>query len=262
MEWTQDKCTEVLNNMTGTIHDQLRDTDINEVEFLVRQGVLLMHMYTRAVELSKADTIQDCIHNMNAIDDHIHQHPEFIREYENEMVSNEHSDSIYVHYAISLKRYKEVMEEEKEKLMAVIHSLAMVSPEEASLLLPDARTKINEYIHIKKNVCASVFRLFEYVVEYEQFQKLMHQTLPPSYAPLPVEVGEMPDPSSAQMPPLPAPELSTPAQGPHQSQRPLEEEAPVLESAPPLSDPPATVDDTPPTPETASALPPPEPRVV
>jgi hypothetical protein len=261
MEWTQDKCTQVLNNMTGTIHDQLGHTDINEVEFLVRQGVLLMHMYTRAVELSKVDTIQDCIHNMNAIDDHIHQHPEFIREYKNEMVSNEHSDSIYVHYAISLKRYKEFMEDEKEKLMAVIHSLAMVSPEEASLLLPDARKKINEYIHIKKDVCASVFRLFEYVVEYEQLQKLMHQTSPPSSVPLPVEVGEMPDPKSALSEVQSAPELSTPAQGPHLTPRPLEEEAPEPVEPVPILRQPDSIDDIPLTQDSASALPPPEPRV-
>ena len=257
MEWTQDQCTQVLNNMTGTIRDA--DPELEDVEFLVRQGVLLMHMYTRAMTLSKMDTIQDCIHNMNALDDHIHKHPEFIREYENEMVSNEHSDSIYVHYAISLKRYKEFMEDEKEKLMAVIHSLAMVMPDEVAMLLPDARKKINEYIHTKKDVCASVFRLFEYVVEYEQLQ-LMRQPSRPSYAPLPVEVGEMPKNPMVPLP-QPAPELSTPAQGPHLTPRPLEEEAPVSEQVPTPEHPPETVDDTPPTRETASALPPPEPRV-
>ena len=259
MEWSQDKCTEVLNNITGTIYDEFRDdTEIDDVEFLVRQGVLLMHMYTRAIELSKADTIQDCIHNMNAIDDHIHTHPEFIREYENEMVSNEHSDSIYVHYAISLKRYKEMMDDEKEKLMAVIQSLAMVRPEEVSLLLPDARKKINEYIRIKKDVCSSVFRLFEYVVEYEQLSML--QPSPPSSDPLPVVVGEMPYLSSAQMPPLSEPVRSTPAQDPHLTPRPLEEEAPVPVRVPLLRQP-DSIDDTPLTPESASALPPPEPRV-
>ena len=259
MEWTQDQCTEVLNNMNGTLRDQLREEiDYDKLEFVLRQGVLLMHMYTRAMALSKMDTLQDCLHNMNALDDHIHKHPEFIREYENEMISNEHSDSIYVHYAISLKRYKAVMDEEHEKLMAVIHSLAMVMPDEVALLLPEARKKINEYIRTKKDVCASVFRLFEYVVEYEQLQS-MRQPSRPSYAPLPVEVGEMPtDP--VPMVPMPAPELNTPAQGPHLTPRPFEEEAPVSESAPPLHQP-ETVDDIPPTLETASALPPPEPRV-
>ena len=256
MEWTQDKCTEVLNNITGTIHDQ-HEID-SEVDFLVRQGILLMHMYTRAVELTKMDTIQDCIHNMNAINDHIHTHPEFIREYENEIISNEHSDSIYVHYAISLKRYKELMENEKEKLMAVIHSLAMVIPDEVEMLLPDTRKKINDYIRIKKDVCASVFRLFEYVIEYEQLQTMLQPSLP-SYAPLPVEAGEMPtDPTP--MVPMPEPELSTPAQGPHLTPRPLEEEAPVLEQVP-LMRQPDSIDDTHLTPESASALPPPEPRV-
>jgi hypothetical protein len=257
MEWTQDKCTEVLNNITGTIHDQ-HDID-SEVDFLVRQGILLMHMYTRAIELTKMDTIQDCIHNMNAINDHIHTHPEFIREYENEIVSNEHSESIYVHYAISLKRYKELMENEKEKLMAVIHSLAMVIPDEVEMVLPDARKKINDYIRIKKDVCASVFRLFEYVVEYEQLQSMRQSSLP-SYAPLPVEVGEMPDPNSAQREAPSEPERSTPAQDPHLTPRPLEEEAPVSEQVP-LMRQPDSIDDIPLTPESASALPPPEPRV-
>jgi len=258
MEWTQVKCTEVLNNITGTIYDSVRyapDIDYDEIEFLVRQGVLLMHMYTRATQLVNHDTIQECMRNMNAVDDHIHQHPEFIREYENTVVSNEHSDSIYVHYAISLKRYKDVMEDENDALTTVVHSLKTVTPDKVGELLPDARKKINHFIRIKKDVCASVFRLFEYVVEYEQLQKIMRLPSLPSYDPLqaaeevtrPVQVSlEVPEP------------LRIPSQGPHLTPHLLEEE----EIATPEVPRPLEIEDgTPPTPELASALPPPEPHV-
>lgn len=76
---------------------------------------------------------------------------------------------------------------EQQKLMSVLHSLSMVQQEELPLLLPSVQKKIDEYVRIKKRVCDSVYRLFEYVVEYEQLNSILtHPSLQPSSDPLPV----------------------------------------------------------------------------
>jgi hypothetical protein len=207
-DWNLEKCNSVLHTMSLNMHDRMPHVAFEDVQHIVKEGVLWMHLYTHVSYLLKADPIEECIQNMNALHDHIHTNPQFIREYTS-FLSEEQSESVIVQYAISLKKYKHFMLLQKENLQSVLHSLIMVTPEEVPLLIPSAREKIKEYLRIKKDVCDSVFRLFEYVVEHEQLQTmLMHPALQPSSDPL---LGE-------EVPfrfPLQEQEMHTLAQDPH-----------------------------------------------
>lgn len=205
-DWNLEKCNSVLTTMSLNMHDRLRHLEIGDIQHIVKEGVLWMHLYTHVSYLLKEDPVEECIQNMNALHP-IHNDPQFIREYTS-FLSDEQSDSVIVKYAIALKKYKQAMLVQQENLQSVLHSLIMVTPEDVSALLPSAREKINEYLRNKKDVCDSIFRLFEYVVEHEQLQGLiMHPALQPSSDPLPVEEELFPQ--------LQEEELNTLAQDPH-----------------------------------------------
>ena len=158
----------------------------NIQELSSTRGPLWSELYMRTVHLIKRHPIEECIQNLNAMHSPIHNHPDFIREYTSTFLSSD-SDSPMIQYAVSLKKYKHLMVLEQQKLMSVLHSLSMVQQEELPLLLPSVQEKIDEYVRIKKRVCDSVYRLFEYVVEYEQLNSILtHPSLQPSSDPLPV----------------------------------------------------------------------------
>lgn len=206
-DWNLEKCNSVATTISLNMHDQLPHLGLESIQDIVKEGVLWMHLYMHVSYLLKSDPVEDCIQNMNAIHDHIHTNPQFVREYTS-FLSDEQSDSVLVQYAIALKKYKQTMLVQQQNLQSVLHSLIMVTPEEMPALIPSAREKIREYLRNKKIVCDSIFRLFEYVVEHEQLQTtLMHPALQPSSDPLPVE--------EAFRFPQQEQELNTLAQDPH-----------------------------------------------
>lgn len=178
-------------------------------ELTTQHGPLWSELYIRIVHLIKRHPIEECIQNMNALHDHIHRDPVFLREYKSDFLSSE-EDTPLVSYARSLKQYKHMMILEQQKLTPLLHALSMVKPEELEYLLPSVQEKVDAYVQTKKRVCDSVFRLFEYVVEYEQLQKIMHPASRPSYDPLPVEEVHSPHPLPQEVllaPYTPAPDL-------------------------------------------------------
>jgi hypothetical protein len=209
-DWNLEKCNSVATTLSLNMHDKLPHLQLEDIQHIVKEGVLWMHLYTHVSYLLNSDPIEECIQNMNALHDHIHNDPQFIREYTS-FLSNEQSDSVLVQYAIALKKYKHTMILQHQHLQSVLHSLIMVTPEEVPALIPTAREKIREYLRIKKDVCDSVFRLFEYVVEHEQLQSILtHPALPPSSDPLPVEEAPFHFPLQEQ-------EMHTLAPDPHPS---------------------------------------------
>lgn len=178
-------------------------------ELTTKHGPLWSELYTRIVHLVKRHPIEECIQNMNALHDHIHNDPVFLREYKSDFLSSD-LDTPLISYARSLKQYKHMMILEQQKLMPLLHALSMVKTEEIEYLLPSVQKKVDAYVETKKRVCDSVFRLFEYVVEYEQLQMIMHPSLPPSYDPLPVEeapLSLLPSQEVLLAPYTPAPDL-------------------------------------------------------
>lgn len=242
---------QLLDNISGTLYDEI-DADYDEVRSLVKNGLLCMHYYETIEMLLERDPVEDCIQNMNAIHDHIHVHPEFVHEYSSDVLFNEHSDSIYVQYAIVLKRYKHNLEIQRQSLYPFMIELETVSPEDVGHLIPVARDRIQAYLNEKKNVCSSIFRLFEYIVEYEQLNFMRPPSLP-SYVPLPEEeviVPRLLQPESLE-PSIPSPD-------PHPTLLLSEEEAPVQSELQVLQGP-LPEDDIPPIQDEASVLPQSEP---
>jgi hypothetical protein len=191
-EWNLEKCNQAATNISLNMYDKFKQrVDYDGIQTVVKQGVLWMHMYTHTTHLLQCNPVEECIQNMNGLHDHIHSNPLFVREYTSELLSDEDSDSALVNYAIALKKYKLSMEDKKQQLQSILHSLIMVSPEDVPLLLPSVKDKLNTYIQYKKDVCDSIVKLFEYVVEYEELQNVStHPALQPSSDPLPVPVEE------------------------------------------------------------------------
>ena len=187
-DWNLEKCNRVAHTIASNMKAELKDrAETIDVQTIVKQGVLWMHLHSHVVHLLQCNPIEECIQNMNGLHDHIHTHPLFIREYTSEFLSQEDSDVAIIQYAIALKRYKLAMEDKKHELQAILHSLVMVTPEDVPLLLPSVRTQLKAYLQYKKDVCDSIVNLFEYVVEYEELQKIStHPALQPSSDPLPV----------------------------------------------------------------------------
>ena len=217
-DWNLEKCNQVANTISLNMYDSLKDASLPDIQMIVKQGVLWMHMYTHVTHLLECSPIEECIQNMNGLHDHIHTNPIFIREYTSELLSQEDSDSVFINYAIVLKRYKHSMEDKKHELQSILHSLIMVSPEDVPLLLPSVRTKLKAYLQYKKDVCDSIVKLFEYVVEHEELQKIsMHPALQPSSDPLPVEEAPPVHLPLQEMVPnthAPGPHLTLPQLGP------------------------------------------------
>ena len=209
-DWNLEKCNSVATTISLNMHDKLPHLELESIQDIVKEGVIWMHLYTQVSYLLKDDPIAECIQNMNALHDHIHNDPQFIREYTS-FLSEEQSDSVLVQYAIALKKYKQYMLVQQQNLESILHMLIMVTPEEVPAVIPSAREKIKEYLRNKKIVCDSVFRLFEYVVEHEQLQSILtHPALPPSSDPLPVEEAPFHFPLQEQ-------EMHTLAPDPHPS---------------------------------------------
>ena len=250
-DWDLQQCNRTLHTMSFNMYDKVQShVAFEDVQSVVKHGVLWMHLYTNVTELLQHDPVDECIQNMSVLH-HVHRDPAFLREFNSGFLPEDDSESIVVQYAISLKRYKLSMVLEKEKLQSILHSLIMVEPENVPLLIPSVREKVNAYLHYKKDVCNSIYRMFEYVIEYEELQNVIkHPALLPSSDPL---LGQ----EAQQSLPLPQQEWmeqSTPAQGLRLTPQPYPEELPesherlVLRSS-------HLVDDTPPFGAVASALP-------
>ena len=177
---------QLLDNVSGTLFQHIKkqggNVDYLILRFIIKQGIILLHCYQTIQQLLEEGIIYVCIKNLNEMDTHVHN-DEFLHEMENDLDSID-SESIYVQYAIQVKKYKKICMEHENELRSVLHVMSLCTLEDMLDVIGIANTTIKKYKELKENVCASVFRMFEYIVEYEQLQTIMDQTSLPSSDPL------------------------------------------------------------------------------
>ena len=178
---------QLLDNVSGTlyelIHKQRGTVDYTTLRFIVKQGILLVHVTQTIQQFLEENMVFQCIQHLHSMDTHIHNHPDFLRELADDLDSMD-SDSIYIQYAIIIKRYKKIAHEQEEELESLLNTIATSTLEDMLDIIDSANQKIKAYKELKENVCSSLFRIFEFIVEYEQLQSIMAQPLPPSSFPL------------------------------------------------------------------------------
>jgi hypothetical protein len=184
-----DYSNQLLDNVSGTLYDHIKknggNVNYHDLRFIIKQGILLLHVYQTIQQLLEKNIVHGCIQNLHQIDHHVHDNEDFLRELEDELDSIE-SDSIYVQYAIAIKKYKKISIDQEEELRAVLNTISLCTLDDMMDVIELASQKIKAYKELKENVCASIFRVFEYIVEYEQLQSIMREPSLPSFGPLPV----------------------------------------------------------------------------
>jgi hypothetical protein len=183
VEYSNQVLDNVSDNLYHHIEKQGGRVDYHILRSIVKQGVLVVHVFQTIQQLLEEDTLYQCIQNLHRIDTHIHSREDFLRELDDDLDSMD-SDSIYIQYAILIKKYKKICREHQEELQSVLHTISQCTWEDMSDVMELAKQKIKAYRELKENVCTSLFRVFEYIVEYEQLQSIMRPTSLPSSDPL------------------------------------------------------------------------------
>lgn len=171
----------VSNNLYHHIQKQGGQVDYVRLRYIVKQGVILVHVFQTIQRLLEEDMLYQCIQNLHRMDTRVHSREDFLRELENELDSMD-SESIYIQYAIAIKKYKKIGHEHAYELQSVLHTISQCTLDDMLDVIQMANQKIKAYRELKENVCASLFRMFEYIVEYEQL--IMLQSSLPSSDPL------------------------------------------------------------------------------
>lgn len=174
---------QLLDNVSGSlyehIHNQYGSVDYTSLRFVVKQGILLVHACKTIQQLLEENVVDTCMQQLHEMDTHIHTNKDFLRELEDDLDSMD-SDSIYIQYAVLIKKYKHICKNHEEELTSVLNTIAMSTLDTMMDVIELANQKIKDYQELKENVCASLFRVFEYIVEYEQLQTMRPPSLPSS----------------------------------------------------------------------------------
>jgi len=182
-----EESNQLLDNVSGTLYEHIQSmggqVDYIYVRFIIKQGILLQHVHQTIQQLLNTNIVHSCIHNLSCTQDHIHQHPDFLRELSDDLDSIE-SDSIYIQYAILVKKYNRICLFHENELETLLNTIALCTLEDMNEVITIATEKITKYRELKKNICESLFRVFEYITEYEQLQSIMPPSSPPSFDPL------------------------------------------------------------------------------
>jgi|LauGreDrversion4_2_1035121.scaffolds.fasta_scaffold68673_4 hypothetical protein len=181
---------QLLDNVSGTLYEMIPHGSVSyeRLRFMVKQGILLHHVNLTIQKLLEENIVATCMQHLFRMDSHIHTHPDFLREVEDDLDSMD-SDSIYIQYAILVKKYQRICLSHEKELVSLLHTIATATLNDMLDVIEIANDKIKEYRDLKKNVCSSLFRVFEYMVEYEQLQLMLPLSLPSS-SPLPEQEEE------------------------------------------------------------------------
>jgi len=181
---------QLLDNVSGTLYEMIPHGSVSyeRLRFMVKQGILLHHVNLTIQKLLEENIVATCMQHLFRMDSHIHTHPDFLREVEDDLDSMD-SDSIYIQYAILVKKYQRICLSHEKELASLLHTIATATLNDMLDVIEIANDKIKEYRDLKKNVCSSLFRVFEYMVEYEQLQLMLPLSLPSS-SPLPEQEEE------------------------------------------------------------------------
>jgi hypothetical protein len=178
---------QLLDNVSGTLCDYIQSmgghVDGVHVRFIMKQGILLQHVNLTIQKLLEKNIVHTCLHNLDCTHDHVHHHPDFLRELSDDLDSTD-SESIYIQYAILVKKYNRICLFHEKQLYTLLNAIAVCTLEDMSEVIRIATVKIKQYRELKKNVCSSLFRVFEYIIEFEQLQSIMDPPSPPSSDPL------------------------------------------------------------------------------
>jgi len=190
---------QLLDNVSGTLYEMIPHGSVSyeRLRFMVKQGILLHHVNLTIQKLLEENIVATCMQHLFRMDSHIHTHPDFLREVEDDLDSMD-SDSIYIQYAILVKKYQRICLSHEKELVSLLHTIATATLNDMLDVIEIANDKIKEYRDLKKNVCSSLFRVFEYMVEYEQLQLMLPLSLPSS-SPLPEQEEEFLPASQAQL---------------------------------------------------------------
>ncbi len=174
---------QLLDNVSGSLYEDIQQqhgsVDYTSLRWIVKQGILLVHACKTIQQLLEENIVAQCMQQLHEMDTHVHTHEDFLRELEDELDSMD-SDSIYIQYAVLIKKYKHICNKHEEELQSVLNTIAMSTLDTMVEVIELANQKIKDYRELKENVCASLFRVFEYIVEYEQLQSMRHSLLPSS----------------------------------------------------------------------------------
>jgi len=168
---------QLLDNVSGTLYEMIHGgVNYASLRFIVKQGILLVHVTTIIQKLLEENIVFTCMQNLFRMDSHIHKHPDFLREIDDDLDSMD-SDSIYIQYAILVKKYQRICLSHEKELASVLNTIATSTLDDMLDVIELANKKIKDYRDLKENVCASLFRVFEYIVEYEQLQIMLPTSL-------------------------------------------------------------------------------------